>query len=194
MRKKLIMMMVVISLSLTACVGGNEKSREDIFYLVPFLATLYYSVINNMAERKWAGLKNFGSLFANNLYMEAGTNTVLFILASVPLGMFLLLGWVFVMTGTTIVFLQYERNRMPEVRTGYPQKGTIVYHCQVKAMVLNEENAELTVPHLLHLHSRLFQEGTNLGVGVVTAYENSGEGHHLKIRLEEKGRGERNTG
>lgn len=58
-----------------------------IFYLVPFLATLYYSVINNMAERKWAGLKNFGSLFANDLYMEAGANTVLFILASVPLGM-----------------------------------------------------------------------------------------------------------
>lgn len=57
------------------------------FYIVPFLSTLYYSLINNMADKKWAGFKHFGSLFANDLYMQAGRNTLLFILASVPLGM-----------------------------------------------------------------------------------------------------------
>ena len=80
-----------------------------------------------------------------------------------------------------------EKSRMPEIRTGYPQGGTIVYICQVEAEVLSKEEAELTVPHTLHLHSRLFQEGTDLGIGVVTAYENGGDGRHMKIRLKEEG-------
>lgn len=58
-----------------------------IFYVIPFFATLYYSMINNMADRKWAGLKNFKALFANDLYLQAGKNTVLFLLTAVPLGM-----------------------------------------------------------------------------------------------------------
>lgn len=62
-----------------------------VFYVIPFLFTLYYSMVNNMAEKKWTGLANYRSLFANDLFLQAGKNTLLFILAAVPLGMALAL-------------------------------------------------------------------------------------------------------
>ncbi len=43
------------------------------------------------------------------------------------------------------------------------------------------------VPHTFHLHSRLFQEGTDLGIGTVTSYEMGGDGHYMTLRLKEDG-------
>ena len=96
---------------------------------------------------------------------------------SKKLGLFLLTVWA----------LWRERKMMPEIETGYPQAGTIVYNCQVEAEVLSKEEASLMVPHTFHLHSRLFQEGTDLGIGTVTSCEMGGDGHYMKIRLKEDG-------
>ena len=106
---------------------------------------------------------------------------------SKKLGLFLLTAWVLCLAGTTAWALWRERKMMPEVETGYPQAGTIVYNCQVEAEVLSKEEASLMVPHTFHLHSRLFQEGTDLGIGTVTSYEMGGDGHYMKIRLKEDG-------
>lgn len=58
-----------------------------LFYVVPFLLSLYYALINNMVEKKWAGLANFRSLFENDLFRQTSVNTLRFCLVSVPLGM-----------------------------------------------------------------------------------------------------------
>lgn len=106
---------------------------------------------------------------------------------SKKLGLLLLSGWVLWLAGVTAGALLHEREMMPEVETGYPQAGTIVYNCRVEAEVLNKEEASLMVPHTFHLHSRLFQEGTDLGIGTVTSYEMGGDGHYMTLRLKEDG-------
>lgn len=58
-----------------------------LFYCIPFLLSFYYTVINNMAERKFVGLANFRAMVSDGLFRQAVGNTVLFILLSVPLGM-----------------------------------------------------------------------------------------------------------
>lgn len=62
-----------------------------LFYVIPFLMSLYYALITNMAEKKWAGPANFVSLFENDLFRQAGMNTLLFMVIAVPLGMALAL-------------------------------------------------------------------------------------------------------
>lgn len=62
-----------------------------VFYCIPFLLSLYYALVNNMAQKKFVGLANFRELFANTLFTEAAWNTLRFILVSVPLGMALAL-------------------------------------------------------------------------------------------------------
>ena len=37
------------------------------FYIVPFLLSLYFAVIDNMMNKEWVGLKNFKLLFSANL-------------------------------------------------------------------------------------------------------------------------------
>lgn len=111
---------------------------------------------------------------------------------SKKLGLCLLLAWVLGLAGTTAGALRHERKMMPEVETGYPQAGTIVYNCQAEAEAISREEASLMVPHTFHLNSRLFQEGTDLGIGTVTSYEMGGDGHYMTIRLkEESAAGER---
>ena len=38
------------------------------FYIVPFLLSLYFAVIDNMMNKEWVGLKNFKLLFENELF------------------------------------------------------------------------------------------------------------------------------
>lgn len=62
-----------------------------LFYSLPFLMSLYYALVNNMAQKKWNGLGNFRDLFANDLFTQAAGNTLRFIVVSVPLGIVLAL-------------------------------------------------------------------------------------------------------
>lgn len=58
-----------------------------LFYCIPFVISFYYTVINNIAERKFIGLTNFAAMLSDGLFRQAVGNTLLFILLSVPLGM-----------------------------------------------------------------------------------------------------------
>lgn len=58
-----------------------------LFYCIPFFLSFSYTVINNMAERKFVGLANFLDMLSDGLFRQAVGNTVRFILLSVPLGM-----------------------------------------------------------------------------------------------------------
>ena len=49
--------------------------RDHGFYIVPFLLSLYFAVIDNMMNKEWVGLKNFKLLFENELFLSALRNT-----------------------------------------------------------------------------------------------------------------------
>jgi len=54
-----------------------------IFYLLPFAVTGYYSTINNTREMAFVGLGNYFAVLANEYYLLALRNTLIFSAASV---------------------------------------------------------------------------------------------------------------
>lgn len=56
-----------------------------LFFAVPFGIVIYYSLINNMGSREFAGLENFRMLLKNTAFLKASKNTAVFSLVSVPL-------------------------------------------------------------------------------------------------------------
>ena len=58
-----------------------------LFYVVPFLLSFYYALIDNMGTKNFVGLDNFISTITNDLFLQASGNTLIFIVLSVPLGM-----------------------------------------------------------------------------------------------------------
>jgi multiple sugar transport system permease protein len=59
-----------------------------LFYCVPFLISLYYAFIDNMAEKDFVGLTNIINTLKNSLFRQAAGNTLLYIIISVPFSMF----------------------------------------------------------------------------------------------------------
>lgn len=55
-----------------------------IFYILPFLRVLYYSVLNNQFERKFVGFENYISTITNNYFQLALKNSFLLMLVCVP--------------------------------------------------------------------------------------------------------------
>ncbi|MBQ3112455.1 MAG: sugar ABC transporter permease [Firmicutes bacterium] len=63
-----------------------------VFFVLPFVVILYYSLINNTTQRQFVGLQNFVRLFNNGAFLIAAKNTLLFSLIAVPLAVVLALG------------------------------------------------------------------------------------------------------
>lgn len=59
------------------------------FYLVPFMISFAYSVIDNPISKKFYGMKQYIELFHNQYFMRGLTNTTKFMLISIPLNMLL---------------------------------------------------------------------------------------------------------
>ncbi len=55
-----------------------------IFYAVPFVRVVYYSLIENQFSKKWVGLENYNTLFRNPYFRLAMKNSLLLILVGVP--------------------------------------------------------------------------------------------------------------
>ncbi len=60
-----------------------------IFFVVPFLVVIYYSMINNPIQKKFVGLDNFTELLENKAFRLAASNTLEFSLIAVPLAVIL---------------------------------------------------------------------------------------------------------
>jgi multiple sugar transport system permease protein len=58
-----------------------------IFYCIPFFLSFFYTVINNMADRKWIGFENYKNMLSDPLFLQAVRNTLVFMALSVPLSM-----------------------------------------------------------------------------------------------------------
>lgn len=57
------------------------------FYIVPFIYSFCYAVIDNMTSWKFVGLRHFEETLRNPLFIQAAGNTVLFVCICVPLSM-----------------------------------------------------------------------------------------------------------
>ena len=57
----------------------------SIFFLVPFLVVIYYSMVDNPVSGNFVGLSNFVALLRNMAFRRAAVNTATFSLIAVPL-------------------------------------------------------------------------------------------------------------
>ena len=55
-----------------------------VFYFVPFLITVWYSVSFGIGKREFVGLDNFKSLFENEMVLLAVKNTIQYMAVTVP--------------------------------------------------------------------------------------------------------------
>lgn len=60
-----------------------------VFFLLPFLVIIYYSLINNPYQKEFVGFQNYINLFQNYSFRLAAGNTLRFSLISVPLAVIL---------------------------------------------------------------------------------------------------------
>lgn len=54
-----------------------------VFYVIPFGLVIYYSLIDNVANKQFVGLANFKALFHNSAFLIASKNTLTFSLTTV---------------------------------------------------------------------------------------------------------------
>lgn len=63
-----------------------------LFYLVPFIVSFFYSVVDNPINGVFCGLQNYKELFENQYFLRGLKNTAMFMAISIPLNMALSLG------------------------------------------------------------------------------------------------------
>lgn len=63
-----------------------------LFYLVPFVVSFFYSVVDNPIHGDYCGLQNYKELFQNQYFLKGLKNTAVFMAISIPLNMVLSLG------------------------------------------------------------------------------------------------------
>ena len=74
------------------CFMGPSFLGVLVFFIVPFLVVVYYSVIRNPMNREFVFLDNFTALLQNAAFLSAAKNTLLFSALAVPLAVVLALG------------------------------------------------------------------------------------------------------
>ena len=58
-----------------------------VFFVIPFIYSFYYALIDNLGSRNFVGLSNFIETLTNDLFLRASRNTLVFVAISVPIGM-----------------------------------------------------------------------------------------------------------
>jgi len=64
----------------------------SVFYIVPFFAGIYYSLVSSPVNGRFVGILNYVNLIRNPVFLKAASNTLLFTAISVPLNLFFSLG------------------------------------------------------------------------------------------------------
>ena len=54
------------------------------FYFLPFLSSVYFSLVNNNFDKEFAGFANYAALFKNEFFMMALKNTLIYMAVSIP--------------------------------------------------------------------------------------------------------------
>ncbi|CAG7614227.1 hypothetical protein PAESOLCIP111_01688 [Paenibacillus solanacearum] len=63
-----------------------------VFFLIPFIMGIYYSLMDSPVDGSFAGLANYRELLSNPVFRRAAVNTLVFTALCVPLNMALSLG------------------------------------------------------------------------------------------------------
>lgn len=63
-----------------------------VFYLLPFVLSLYYGMIDNMGSRQFVGLQNIVETLKNPMFLQAAGNTAVYLGLSIPLILLFSLG------------------------------------------------------------------------------------------------------
>lgn len=63
-----------------------------VFYLLPFVLSLYYGMIDNMGSRQFVGLQNVVETLKNPMFLQAAGNTAVYLGLSIPLILLFSLG------------------------------------------------------------------------------------------------------
>ncbi len=63
-----------------------------LFYLIPFIVSFFYSIVDNPINNVFCGLQNYKELFQNQYFLRGLNNTLKFMAISIPLNMVLSLG------------------------------------------------------------------------------------------------------
>jgi len=71
------------------CFLGPSVLGVVVFFVVPFLVVLYYSVTDGTADANFVFLQNFINLFHNGAFLVAAKNTLKFSFSAVPLAVVL---------------------------------------------------------------------------------------------------------
>lgn len=64
---------------------GPSLAGFLLFFLLPYIMGIYYSLVDNAFTRKFAGITNYIQLFQSDSFRKAGSNTLIFTCACVPL-------------------------------------------------------------------------------------------------------------
>lgn len=56
-----------------------------VFYVIPYLRVIYYSMIENQFSRRFVGLENYQKVLSNTYFQLAQKNSLLLILVAVPI-------------------------------------------------------------------------------------------------------------
>ena len=77
-----------------------------VFYLLPFVLSLYYGMIDNMGSRQFVGLQNVVETLKNPMFLQAAGNTAVYLGFSIPLILLLSLGLAFLLhrSNSTLLF------------------------------------------------------------------------------------------
>ena len=64
----------------------------SLFYLIPFVVSFIYAMVDNPIHMEFVGFNNFIELFHNEYFFRGLKNTVIFMMISIPINMILSLG------------------------------------------------------------------------------------------------------
>ena len=81
----------------------------SVFFLVPFMVVVYYSLVNNPVQHVFVGTENYVRILQNPAFLTAARNTLVFSLISVPLAVVLSL-FLAVVLESRIPFKSYFRS------------------------------------------------------------------------------------
>lgn len=73
----------------SACFLAPSLIGVLVFFLIPFMVVIYYSVVDNPISHNFVFLKNFQQLLGNTAFRRAASNTFKFSMIAVPLAVVL---------------------------------------------------------------------------------------------------------
>lgn len=70
------------------CFLGPSLIGFSIFFLIPFIGSIYYSFLDSPIGGSFVWLSNYKNLLTNKIFLKACSNTLIFTAVCVPLNMF----------------------------------------------------------------------------------------------------------